>query len=156
MANDLVRGDESLNRKGIVRILLGYSTRSPLQMVSGRQVFDVFAEDDGGTKGDGSPPSKRARSSSEAAENPPPPLAVAAKGVQMSGSAHDDRPRGDQEYEIHQVVGESGSEYEVTALTKLRLSKASVDPKLVRKYRAERRAATRVRTRWSSRMQNKN
>lgn len=31
------------------------------------------------------------------------------------------------------------------------LPKALVDPKLKRKYRAEKRAATRVRTRWSSR-----
>jgi hypothetical protein len=75
----------------------------------------------------------------------------------MPGSAHDDRPpRGDQEHEVHQIVGESGLEYEVTALTKIWLPKASVDSKLVRKYRAEQRAATRVLTRRSSRLQNKN
>jgi hypothetical protein len=85
----------------------------------------------------------------EAAENRTPvAVAVTVEGVQMSGSAHGDRPpQGDQAYEVHQVVGESGSEYKVTAFTKLRLPKTSVDPKLVRKYQAERRAATRVRTR---------
>jgi hypothetical protein len=121
-------------------------------------VFDVFAEDDGGTEGNGSPASKRARTScrlSEAAENRPPP-AAAVKGVQMSDTAHADRsPRGDQEYEVHRVVGESGSEYEVTAFTKMWLPKASVDPKLVRKYRAEQRVASRVPTRRSSRLQKK-
>jgi hypothetical protein len=92
----------------------------------------------------------------EVAENRPLP-AVTATGVEMPDSAHGDRPpRGDQEYEVHQIVGESGSEYEVTAVTKIWLPKASVGPKLVRKYRAEQRVATRVRTRWSSRLQNKN
>ncbi|ERF68056.1 hypothetical protein EPUS_09456 [Endocarpon pusillum Z07020] len=104
------------------------------------------SEDDGETEGDGSPSSKRARSSlrpSEVTENQPRP-------------AYDDRsPPGDQEYEVHQVVGEWGSGYEVTALTKIWLPKASVHPKLVRKYRAEQRAATRVQTRRSSRLQNR-
>ena len=118
-------------------------------------VFDVFADDDG------SPPSKRARSSppplKAAANRPSPAAAVTVEGVQMPGSAHvDQSPRGDQEYEVHQIVGESGLEYEVTAFTRLWLPKTSVEPKLVRKYRAEQRAATRVRTRWSSRLQNKN
>jgi hypothetical protein len=121
-------------------------------------VFDVFAEDDTGTDGDSSPSSKRVRSSSrpsEAAENRPPP-AAAVKGIQMPGSTCDDQPpRGDQEYEVHQVVGEPGSEYEVTALTKMWLPKASVDLKLVRKYRAEQRTATWVPTRWSSRLRNR-
>jgi hypothetical protein len=92
----------------------------------------------------------------EVTEKQPRP-AAAVKGVQMPGSAYDDRsPPGDQEYKVHQVVGESGSGYEVTALTKIWLPKASVHSKLVRKYRAEQRAATQVRTRWSSRLQNKN
>jgi hypothetical protein len=85
------------------------------------------------------------------------PVVVTVKDVQISGSAHSDGPlRGDQGCKVQQIVGESGSEYEVTALTKLWLPKVSVDAKLVRKYRAEHRAATRVRTRWSSRLQNKN
>jgi hypothetical protein len=123
-------------------------------------VFDVFAEDDGGTEGDGSPASKRARSSphpSEVTENKPSPAAlVAGKDAQMPSSAHGDRsPRDDQRYEVHQVVGESGSEYEVTVLTKMWLPKTSVGLKLVRKFRAEQRATTRGRTRRSSRLQNR-
>jgi hypothetical protein len=89
-------------------------------------VFDAFCEDvgedAGGTEGDGSPPSKRARSSPppfKVAENrPSPAAAVVVKGVEMDGSAHGDRPpRGDQEYEVHQIVGESGLEYEATAVS---------------------------------------
>jgi hypothetical protein len=115
-------------------------------------VFDVFAEDDGGTEDDGSLPSKRARASPcrlEAAENRSSSVAaVVVKGVQMPGNAYDDRPpRSDKEYEIQQIVGESELEYEVTAVTKIWLPKASMGIKLMRKYRAEQRAATRVRTR---------
>ena len=121
-------------------------------------VFDVLAEDDGETKGDGSPSSKRARSSSclsKSVQNQLAP-ATAVKGVPIPDTAQANQSlRGDQEYKVQQVVGESGSEYEVTALTKMWLPKASVDPRLVRKYRAEQRAATQVRTRWSSRLHNK-
>jgi hypothetical protein len=121
-------------------------------------VFDVFAEDDGGTEGDGSSASKRARSSprpSEFAENGPPP-AAAVETVQIPGSAHGDRPlRSNRQCEVHQIVGESRLEYQVTAFTRIWLPKALVDPKLVRKYRAEQRATIRVRTHWSSRLQNK-
>lgn len=71
-------------------------------------VFNVFAEDDSETEGHESPSSKRARPSSrplEAAENGTLPTVV-VKDVQMSGSAHGDRPlRGDQEYPVHEVVG---------------------------------------------------
>jgi hypothetical protein len=81
---------------------------------------------------------------------------VAVEGIEMPGSAQGDQlQRGDQEYEVHQIVGESKLEYEVNAVTKMWLPKASVGSKLVRKYRAGQRAATRVRTRWSSRLQNK-
>jgi hypothetical protein len=123
-------------------------------------VYDVFAEDDGGTEGDSLAPLKRVRFSPlllKAAENrSSPAAAVTVEGVQVPGSAHGDQPqRGDQEYEVHQIVGESGSGYEVTAVTKIWLPKASVGPKLVRKYRAEQRAATRVQTRRSSRLQNR-
>jgi hypothetical protein len=121
-------------------------------------VFDVFA-DDGEAEGGGPSPSKQVRSSSpslKAVENRSlPTFALVAEGVQVAGSAHGDRPPGfDQEYEVQQIVGESGSEYEVTAVTKIWLPKASVDSKLVRKYRAQR-AATRVPTRRSSRLQNR-
>jgi hypothetical protein len=92
-------------------------------------VFDVFAEDDGGTEGDGSPASKRGRYS------PRPLAAVAEKSAQVPSSAHGDRPpQGDQVYEVHQIVGESGLEYKVTAFIKIWLPKVSVDLKLVRKY----------------------
>jgi hypothetical protein len=74
----------------------------------------------------------------------------------MPGTAHADRPpQGDQEYKIYRVVSKSESEYKVTAFTKMWLPKASVDRKLVRKYRAEQRVASRVLTRRSSRLQRK-
>jgi hypothetical protein len=91
---------------------------------------------------------KRARSSSHpldvAADRPSLLATVAMKG-QVYGGAYSDRPpRNDQECKVLQFVGESGSEYEVTALTKMWLPKASLDPKLVRKHRAEQRAAARI------------
>lgn len=106
------------------------------------QVFNIFAEDDGVREGDSSPASKRVRSSShplEAAENGlAPTAAVMVKGVQLPGSVHDERPPwGEQEYKAHQVVSEAKSEYIVTTFTKIWLSQAAVDPKIVKKYRAE-------------------
>ena len=47
----------------------------------------------------------------------------------------------------------SGLEYEVSLEKTLWLSKATLDTKWVRRYRAGQRAVTRVRTRWSSRLQ---
>jgi hypothetical protein len=124
-------------------------------------VFDIFAEDDSGTEGNGLSPSKRAQSSPPPAETTEnrssPTAAVAVEGVQVPCSTHGDRlPRCDQEYEVHQIIGESELEYKVTAVTKIWMPKASVGPKLVRKYRAEQRAATQIQTRWSSRLQSKN
>jgi hypothetical protein len=46
-----------------------------------------------------------------------------------------------------------GLEYEVSLGKTRWLPKARLETKLVRRYRAEQRAATRVRTRWSSRLQ---
>jgi hypothetical protein len=70
------------------------------------------------------------------------------KDVQVSGSAQGNQPpRDDQRYKVFQIVGESESEYKVTPLLKMWLPKASVDPKLVRKYRAAQRVATQIRTR---------
>ena len=43
-----------------------------------------------------------------------------------------------------------------SAVTNIWWPKASVGTQLVRTYRAEQRAATQIRTRWSSRLQNKN
>jgi hypothetical protein len=46
-----------------------------------------------------------------------------------------------------------GLEYEVSLGKPRWLPKARLETKLVRRYRAEQRAATRMRTRWSSRLQ---
>jgi hypothetical protein len=58
------------------------------------------------------------------------------------------------EWQAQCTVGErqtpSGLEYEVSLEKTLWLPKATLDTKLVRRYRE---AATRVRTRWSSRLQ---
>ena len=62
----------------------------------------------------------------------------------------------DHEWQAQRIVGErqtsSGLEYEVSVQKTLWLPRATLDTKLVRKYRAEHRAAIRVRTRWSSRL----
>ena len=62
-----------------------------------------------------------------------------------------------REWQAQRIVGErqtpSGLEYEVSLEKTLWLPKATLDTKLVRRYRAEQRAATRVRMRWSSRLQ---
>jgi len=61
------------------------------------------------------------------------------------------------EWQAQRIVRErqtpSGLEYEVSLEKTLWLPKATLDTKLVRRYRAGQRAATRVRTRWSSRLQ---
>ena len=62
-----------------------------------------------------------------------------------------------REWQAQRIIGErqtpSGLEYEVSLEKTLWLPKVTLDTKLVRRYRAEQRAATRVRTRWSSRLQ---
>jgi hypothetical protein len=74
----------------------------------------------------------------------------------VPGRTHGDQPpRGDQEYEVQQIIGELGLEYQVTVVTKIWLPKVSVGPKLLRRYRADQRVATRVQTRQSSRLQNR-
>jgi len=61
------------------------------------------------------------------------------------------------EWQPQHIVGErqtpSGLEYKVSVQKTLWLPRATVNTKLVRKHNAEQRAATRVRTRWSSRLQ---
>ena len=63
----------------------------------------------------------------------------------------------DHEWQAQPIVRErqtsSGLEYEVSVQKTLWLPRAMLDTKLMRKYRVEHRAATRVRTRWSSRLQ---
>jgi hypothetical protein len=74
-----------------------------------------------------------------------------------AGLKHDGATPDDHEWQVQRIVGErqtsSGMEYEVSVQKTLWLPKAMLDTKLVRKYRAEHLAATRVRTRWSSRLQ---
>jgi hypothetical protein len=57
----------------------------------------------------------------------------------------------DHEWQAQRIIGErqtsSGLEYEVSVQKMLWLPRATLDSKLVRKYRAEHRAATRVRAR---------
>jgi hypothetical protein len=61
------------------------------------------------------------------------------------------------EWQAQRIVGErqtpSGLEYEASVEKTLWLPRATLDTKLVRRYRAEQRAVTRIRTRWSSRLQ---
>jgi hypothetical protein len=63
----------------------------------------------------------------------------------------------DHEWQVQRIVREretpSGLEYEVSVQKTLWLPRAALDRKLVRRYRGEQRAATRVRTRCSSRLQ---
>ena len=63
----------------------------------------------------------------------------------------------DHKWQAQRIISErqtpSGPEYEVGVQKTLWLPRATLDTKLVRKYGAEHRAATRVRTRWSSRLQ---
>jgi hypothetical protein len=60
------------------------------------------------------------------------------------------------EWQVQRIISErqtpSGLEYEVSLEKTLWLPKA-LDTKLVRRYRAEQRAVTRVRRRWLSRLQ---
>jgi hypothetical protein len=126
-------------------------------------VFDVFTEDDDVLVSEGQPPAKQRRRAQSASSIHPrevrTPLVV--------NSRHDVGPYADlkhggvmsddHEWQAQRIVGErqtsSGLEYEVSVQKTLWLPRATLDTKLVRKYRAEQRAATRVRTRWSSRLQ---
>ena len=63
----------------------------------------------------------------------------------------------DHEWQVQRIVGErqtsSGLEYEISVEKTLWLPRATLNTKLVRRYRAEQRAAIRVCTRWSLRLQ---
>jgi hypothetical protein len=123
--------------RSIVIITIGFLTFSP-RMRTGPRATAYNPR----SKSDLRLPLKAAEDRSSSA------AALAAECIQVAGSTHGDRPPpGDQEYEIQQIVGELGSGYEVTAITKIWLPKASVGSKLVRKYCAEQRAANWVRTR---------
>ena len=57
---------------------------------------------------------------------------------------------------VDQQLTPSGLEYEVSVVKTLWLPRATLDTKLVRRYRAKQRAATKVRTRRSSWVQSAN
>jgi hypothetical protein len=108
-------------------------------------VFDVFAEDENGLVNNSQPPAKRPRRVSSASSVRPEDLN--RKEEMLDG----------HEWQAQRIIGErqtpSGLEYEVRVEKTVWLPRATLHTKLVRRYRAEQRAATRVRTRWSSRLQ---
>jgi hypothetical protein len=127
-------------------------------------VFDVFAEDDDELVNDGQPSAKRRRRASSASSSVrteqarTPPVVNLPHDVELhAGFTRKEETMEGHEWQAQRIVGErqtpSGLEYEVSLEKTLWLPKATLDTKLVRRYRAEQRAATRVRTRWSSRLQ---
>lgn len=109
-------------------------------------VFDVLAEDENGFVNNGQPPAKRPRRDSSASSLIRPED-LNRKEEMLDG----------HEWHAQHIVGErqtpSGLEYEVRVEKTVWLPRATLHTKLVRRYRAEQRVATRVRTRWSSRLQ---
>jgi hypothetical protein len=107
-------------------------------------VFDVFAGDENGLVNNGQPPAKRPRRASSTSVRPED---LNRKEEMLDG----------HEWQAQHIVGErqtpSRLEYEVRVEKTVWLPRATLHTKLVRRYRAEQRAATRVRTRWSSRLQ---
>jgi hypothetical protein len=107
---------------------------------------DVFAEDENGLVNNGQPPAKRPRRASSASSS-----------VRPEDPNRKEEMSGDHEWQAQRIVGErqtpSGLEYEARVEKTVWLPRAALHTKLVRRYRAEQRAATRVRTRWSSRLQ---
>jgi hypothetical protein len=127
-------------------------------------MFDVFAEDDDGLVNDGQPPAKRRRRASSAASSVrrgeawTPPVVESPHDIGLYADLNrEEEMLDDHEWQAQRIVGErqtpSGLEYEVSVQKTLWLPRAALDTKLVRRYRGEQRAATRVRTRWSSRVQ---
>jgi hypothetical protein len=126
-------------------------------------MFDVFAEDDGSVN-DGQPLAKRRRWASSAAflvcpgEAWIPPVVEPPHDIGLYADLNrEEGTLDDHQWQAQQIVGErqtpSGPEYEVSVQKTLWLPWAALDGKLVRRYRKEQRAATKVRTRWSSRLQ---
>jgi hypothetical protein len=126
-------------------------------------VFDVFAEDNDELVNDGQPPAKRQRRASSASSSVRteqariPFVANLLHGVELHvGFTRKEETMKGYEWQARRIIGErqtpSGLEYEVSLEKTLWLPKTTLDTKLVRRYRAEQRAATRVRTRWSSRL----
>jgi len=127
-------------------------------------VFHPLTNDDDVPVSKSQPPVKRRRRVQSASLSIRPgevrtPLVINSRhdAKPYADPKHDEAMSNDHEWQAQRIVGErqasSGLEYEVSVRKTLWLPRAMLDTKLVRKYRAERRAATRVRTRWSSRLQ---
>jgi hypothetical protein len=128
-------------------------------------VFDIAAEDDDGLVSDVQPPAKRRRRASSASssvrtEQALTPLVVNLShnvGLEKVSDLNREETLDDREWQAQCIIGErqtpSGLGYEVSVEKTLWLPRAPIHTKLVRRYRAEQRAATRIRIRWSSRLQ---
>jgi hypothetical protein len=116
--------------------------------------------------GVGARPSQPGRSLPNPAPGPPPLLSLFLRPFvffchtmlsSTRGFTRKEETIEGHEWQAQRIIGErqtpSGLEDEVSLEKTLWLPKATLDTKLVRRYRAEQRAATRVRTRWSSRLQ---
>jgi hypothetical protein len=136
----------------------------PAPLPSRPFVFDIFAEDDDELVNDGQPPAKRRRRASSASlsvrteQARTSPVVNLPHDVELhAGFTRKEETMEGHEWQAQRIVGErqtpSGLEYEVSLEKTLWLPKATRDTELVRRYRAGQRAATRVRTRWSSRLQ---
>lgn len=109
-------------------------------------LFDVFAEDNDGLANNRQSPVKRRRRAS--------PAASSEGRVTTGGQALHSLNRGetldDHKWQAQRIVGErqtsSGLEYEVSPEKTVWLPRVALDVKLVRRFRAEQRAATRVCT----------
>ena len=125
-------------------------------------LFDVFAEDNDGLVNDGQSPAKRRRRASSAASSVcseevwTPLVVVSPHDAGLYTDLNPEEMLDDHEWQAQRIVGErqtpSGLQYEVSVEKTLWLPRAALDVKLVRMFRAQQRAATRVRTRWSSRL----
>jgi hypothetical protein len=100
-------------------------------------VFDVFTEDENGLVNNGQPPAKRLRRASSASSS-----------VRPEDLNRKEEMLDRHEWQAQHIVGErqtlSGLEYEVRVEKTVWLPRATLHTRLVRRYRAEQRAATRV------------
>jgi hypothetical protein len=124
----------------------------------------VFAEDDDGLASDVQPRAKRRHQASSASSvrtgQAPTPLVVNLShdvGLENISDLNQEETLDGQAWQARRIIGErqtpSGLEYEVSVEKTLWLSRATIHSKLLRRCRAEQRATTRIRTRWSSRLQ---
>lgn len=124
---------------------------------------DVFAEDGEKLVKNSQPPAKRrCRASSASPSIRPrevctPPVVELPLDVGLDADLNlEQEMLDDHEWQARRIVGErqttSGLGYQVSVAKTLWLRRATLDTKLVRRYRAEQRAATSFGTRWSSRL----